>query len=334
MTEGEDPGRELATTAGRRSDGDRGRAHPHAAAAWPATVTRSLLDGEGLPPEQDGRGGQRRRRPRRPRPRGHRSGWSGLTANTGPAGGFRAGLVEAFSRSDHPVGLSVRGRRRPVRPAPPRLGDLVARVERPRTADERRPGPWWPTGGPSSGAAPTRSTWSRRPVRRTGFTAGGRGLLGGHPGLAVGGRRRRAARSRMVLRARGLRLLLPGPRSRIRGAGRRRRRPPGGRPTDVVGRDEAHCADRRPTDDDEAWRSYYHARNSFALIRRHGRPGWYGWQLAFTARQLQTARSRAERAAIVHGFWDGALGRMGENPRYGRRVGEFGPDPDPAEPVR
>ena len=91
---------------------------------------------------------------------------------------------------------------------------------------------------------------------------------------------------------------------------------------------------RRPIDDDEAWRSYYHARNSFALIRRHGRPGWYGWQLAFTARQLQTARSRAERAAIVHGFWDGALGRMGENPRYGRRVGEFGPGPDPAEPVR
>lgn len=100
------------------------------------------------------------------------------------------------------------------------------------------------------------------------------------------------------------------------------------------GRDESF-RDRRPTDADEAWRSYYHARNSLALIRRHGRPTWYAWQLAYSARYLQGARSRAERAAIVHGLWDGVLGRMGENLRYGRRLGEFSSDTGGAEdPVR
>ncbi len=87
---------------------------------------------------------------------------------------------------------------------------------------------------------------------------------------------------------------------------------------------EAVLHNRRPNDDEEAWRAYYHARNSLALIRRHGRPSWYAWQLAYSARHLHRARSRAERAAIVHGLWDGAFRRMGENPRYRRRVGEFG----------
>ena len=93
----------------------------------------------------------------------------------------------------------------------------------------------------------------------------------------------------------------------------------------TAGREEA-LRDRRPGDDDESWRAYYHARNSFALIRQHGRPSWYAWQLAYTARHLQAARGRAERAAIAHGLWDGATHRMGEKPRYVRRVGEFGPD--------
>ncbi len=91
------------------------------------------------------------------------------------------------------------------------------------------------------------------------------------------------------------------------------------------GRDESF-RDRRPTDADEAWRSYYHARNSLALIRRHGRPTWYAWQVGYSVRYLQGARSRAERVAIVHGLWDGMLGRMGENLRYGRRLGEFPSD--------
>ena len=88
------------------------------------------------------------------------------------------------------------------------------------------------------------------------------------------------------------------------------------------GREAAH-RDRRPTDEDEAWRAYYHARNSFALARSHGRPSWYAWHLAYSARHFQAAHSRAERMAIARGLWDGALGRMGENRRYGRRVGEY-----------
>ena len=58
-------------------------------------------------------------------------------------------------------------------------------------------------------------------------------------------------------------------------------------------------------------RLYYHARNSIELIRRHGRPSWYFWHFAYSARHLQKARTWAERSAIVHGLWDGARGRMG-----------------------
>jgi GT2 family glycosyltransferase len=96
----------------------------------------------------------------------------------------------------------------------------------------------------------------------------------------------------------------------------------------TLGREGAH-RERRPTDAAEAWRAYYHARNSVALIRRHGRRSWYGWQLAYSVRHLQKAHGRAERSAIVHGLWDGALGRTGEHPRYSRRVGEFDADDGP-----
>jgi rhamnopyranosyl-N-acetylglucosaminyl-diphospho-decaprenol beta-1,3/1,4-galactofuranosyltransferase len=95
-----------------------------------------------------------------------------------------------------------------------------------------------------------------------------------------------------------------------------------------IGRDQA-IRSHRPNDADEAWRAYYHARNSIALIRRHGRPSWFGWEAGYALRHLQVARSSAERKAIVHGLWDGILGRSGENARYGRQVGEFG-DPDGA----
>jgi len=78
----------------------------------------------------------------------------------------------------------------------------------------------------------------------------------------------------------------------------------------------------RPTDRDEAWRAYYHSRNSFALARRHGRPSWHAWHLAYSLRHLQKAHGPAQRAAIVHGVWDGALGRTGENARYLRQQGE------------
>lgn len=78
----------------------------------------------------------------------------------------------------------------------------------------------------------------------------------------------------------------------------------------------------RPTDEHEAWRSYYHARNSILLARRYGHPSWYAWHLAYSARHLQKATGNEERKAILHGLWDGVRGRFGENPDYGRTVGE------------
>ena len=79
----------------------------------------------------------------------------------------------------------------------------------------------------------------------------------------------------------------------------------------------------RPTDEHESWRSYYHARNSFLLARRHGHPSWHAWHLAYSARHLQKASGRAERRAILRGLWDGARGRFGENADYGRDQGEL-----------
>jgi GT2 family glycosyltransferase len=88
------------------------------------------------------------------------------------------------------------------------------------------------------------------------------------------------------------------------------------------GRDRAIRGDR-PNDAAEAWRAYYHARNSIELIRRHGRPSWYAWHLAYSARHLQLARSADERRAIVRGLWDGARGRLGMHPGFQRDDGEY-----------
>jgi GT2 family glycosyltransferase len=86
-------------------------------------------------------------------------------------------------------------------------------------------------------------------------------------------------------------------------------------------RDEA-LRDHRPVDTDEPWRAYYLARNYFALARRHGRPSWFAWHLLYSARRLQLAPGSAERVAILRGLIDGARGRLGIDPRYLRRVGE------------
>ena len=80
-----------------------------------------------------------------------------------------------------------------------------------------------------------------------------------------------------------------------------------------AGRAEA-LGPHRPTDERETWRSYYHARNSILLARRHGRPSWHLWHAAYSARHLQKATGKAERKAILHGLWDGIRGRFGENP--------------------
>ena len=97
------------------------------------------------------------------------------------------------------------------------------------------------------------------------------------------------------------------------------------------GRDEA-IRDDRPNDAAEAWRAYYHARNSLELSRRHGRPSWSAWHLAYSVRHLQAAGSAAERSAIVHGLWDGVRGRLGRNPAYGRDTGEYAARPSGGTP--
>jgi GT2 family glycosyltransferase len=89
-----------------------------------------------------------------------------------------------------------------------------------------------------------------------------------------------------------------------------------------AGRAEAHEQDR-PTDEREPWRAYYHARNSILFARRHGRPSWHLWHAAYSVRHLQKATGKDERKAIFHGLWDGVRGRFGENPDYGRTLGEL-----------
>jgi len=85
---------------------------------------------------------------------------------------------------------------------------------------------------------------------------------------------------------------------------------------------QATLRGRRPTDADEVWRSYYHARNSVEFARRYGDPSWQWWNAAYAARHLQLASGWAERRAIAHGLWDGARRRRGEHPAYGRTLDE------------
>lgn len=85
---------------------------------------------------------------------------------------------------------------------------------------------------------------------------------------------------------------------------------------------ESALRDHRPTDEEEPWRAYYFARNFFELARRHGRGNWAAWHLVYSLRRLQLASGREERLAIVRGLLDGGRGRLGINPRYLRTVGE------------
>jgi GT2 family glycosyltransferase len=99
-----------------------------------------------------------------------------------------------------------------------------------------------------------------------------------------------------------------------------------------AGRAQAH-GPHRPTDESETWRWYYYARNTVHLTRQHGRPSWHLWNLAFIARNVQKAKGREVRRAIFHGLWDGARGRVGEHPGYGRTEGEHAranEEPDPS----
>jgi GT2 family glycosyltransferase len=257
-----------------------------------------------------------------------------LTTNTGPAGGFRAGLEAAFARPgtrwaylcEDDVGLFSL-------PAP-RLADVRARAE---------------SSGAASGIGAV-VAYGRRFVGRGGHTVNivpPEGVDLAEVDVACWGA---TLVARDVVEAG----VLPDPRwffgledfdffCRVREAGFKVRldgpaaRLVAGEQT-TAGRDAAIRQDR-PSDAEEAWRAYYHSRNSIELARRHGRPSWYVWHMAYSARHLQRARSRAARVAILHGLWDGARGRLGENPRYGRQVGEFdvpeAPDvPDVPDPAR
>jgi GT2 family glycosyltransferase len=244
-----------------------------------------------------------------------------LDQNTGPAGGFRAGLSEAFADPatrwaylcEDDVGLFSL--------PSPRLSDLLSRLE---DRDDT---------GPPLGAV---VAYGRRFVGRGAHTVNvvppaGSALEWPAVDVACWGATlvsREVADAGVLpdaewffgledfdffcrTRAAGFEVLLD-PVAARRVAGEQTSQ----------GRAEAHRA-RRPTDADEAWRAYYHARNSIALARRHGQPNWHLWHVAYSVRHVQKAHSWNERLAIAHGLWDGARGRMGKNRRYGRRVGEF-----------
>lgn len=84
----------------------------------------------------------------------------------------------------------------------------------------------------------------------------------------------------------------------------------------------AAFAGQRPADRDEPWRAFYTARNYLRLARRHGTPLWALAHLGYSARRFQLAVSPAERAAILAGLAAGLRGRSGRDDRFVRRLGE------------
>ena len=202
----------------------------------------------------------------------------------------------------------------------PRVAALVGRIEELQTGP-RRVGAVVAYGSRFVGRGAHTVNTVPAPRRFRVQTRGRRGL-GCHARVAGGGRRRGAPRPGLVLRARGLRFLLPAPPGRVRTAGRCRHRPCRGPSQTAGGRLDAFRA-HRPTDRDEAWRAYYHARNSVELTRRHGRPSWHLWYLLYTARQLQRATGADHRKAIAHGAVGRGPGPNGREPALhppGRRV--------------
>ena len=291
-----------------------------------ATATvRSLLEVEGFAPEQvvvvvNGQGGL----DDPALEAAVRMVW--LPDNTGPAGGFRRGLEEAFADpavrfaylcEDDMVLLHL--------PAP-RLAGLLARVRARVGRDRAFPvGAVVPFGrvfeshsGHTHNVVPRRgapeelvpvdvTTWGASLVAREVVEAGvlpDPELFFGFEDFDFFSRVRRA----------GLQVLVDVPCAR-RVAHRQ-----------TTSARDAALRDHRPVDADEPWRAYYLARNYFELARRHGRPSWYLWHLLYSARRLQLAGGRAERVAIVRGLLDGARGRLGIEPRYQRATGEHALD--------
>jgi hypothetical protein len=251
-----------------------------------------------------------------------------LARNEGPAAGFRAGILEAFSDPgtawaylcEDDVGLfplpaprveAVLGRVEALGPDGPPVGAVVAYGRR---LDARRghaanfvP----PVGSPALVPVDV-AAWGATLVARPVFEAG----VFPDPAWFFGYEdfdffcRVRAAGFAVLVDAEAAR--------RVAGV------------QTTAGRDTA-VAGQRPGDAEEPWRAYYLARNFFALARRHGTRRWMVWHLAYSARRLQLAHSSAERAATLRGLWDGVWGRLGESERYGRRVGEL-PSPERRSP--
>jgi GT2 family glycosyltransferase len=259
-----------------------------------------------------------------------------LPSNTGPAGGFRRGLTEAFADTatewaylceDDMVLLHL-----PV----PRVAGLLARFALRGRA-----------GGDAARAVGAIVAFGRVFVPRSGHTVNvvpRRGLPGDLADVEVS-----TWGATLVSRAVVEAGVLPDPQlffgfedfdfyCRLRAAGFSVlvdvpcARQVAHRQT-LVARDAA-LRDHRPIDADEPWRAYYLARNFFTLARRHGRRSWYAWHVLYSIRRLQLAPSRAERLATVRGLMDGIRGRLGVEPRYRREIGEkavapVGPEPEP-----
>lgn len=257
-----------------------------------------------------------------------------LPANLGPAGGFRAGLLEALRipgvrwmyLCEDDVGLFDL--------PSPRVGALVARVEALEDATigavvaygrDRRGcgGHTLPhrVSGPHGFEEVDAAAWGATLVARAALDAG----VLPDPAYFFGYEDFDFC---YQLRAAGYRILVD---REAAGAGRET----------AAGRAQAF-AGQRPNDRDEPWRAYYTARNYFRLARRHGTPQWALAHLAYSARRYQLAASAAERSAILHGLADGLRGRTGKDLRFERQVGEQGgsvgpgdspPAPAPTRPV-
>ena len=280
-------------------------------------LVQSLLDDEGLDPEQivvvvNEAGGLE------PPALEQTVRMTRLEHNLGPAGGFRAGMLEAFSDPacawaylcEDDVGLfdlpsprlaELRGRIEALGPLERPVGAVVAYGRR-FTGGSGHAENFVPPGGEELSAVDV-AAWGATLLSRQVVDAGvlpETEWFFGYEDFDFFCRVRRAGFSVLV-------------------DGRAARRIASQQTS--VGRDRA-VGGRRPTDGDEPWRAYYLARNFFTLARRHGRRSWMAWHLLYSLRRVQLARSRPHAVATVRGLLDGARGRLGEEPRYARSVGE------------
>jgi GT2 family glycosyltransferase len=242
-----------------------------------------------------------------------------LPVNTGPAGGFRAGLLAAFEDPETQWAYLCEDDVGLFELPTPRVWDVLERLEQ-HCGEEmdtigavvaygRRfvgrgnsvnvvPEPSAPPFVPVDVAA-----WGATLVARTVVE---RGVLPapewffGFEDFDFFSR----------VRASGLRVLLDSVSARA-----------AARVQTSAGREAALSKDR-PGDTEEPWRAYYVARNYLHLARAHGSLSWQAWHIAYSARRLQVAPTKAERIATVHGLIDGLLRRWGQHPRYGRTTGE------------